>query len=121
MNLQLPTELENPLTTFVLPETLAATNLAATVTSLQNEGVTAFTYALVARLFSPRGPLPGSFEFTLTGRRPGIYFVQSSTNLATWSNLSTATNILGSVVFTDVEAGLSRQKFNRARLSPSAI
>jgi formylglycine-generating enzyme required for sulfatase activity len=105
----------DPFATLVLSEPSAATSLAGVVAALRNQGVSVFTYPLVARLLSPRGPLAGSFEFTLTGP-PGIYSVQSSTNLATWSDLGMATNMLGSIVFTDVEAGLSRQKFYRALL-----
>jgi len=57
----------------------------------------------------------GEFEFTLTGP-PGIYAVVASADLASWSELASVTNQLGSIIFTDAEANLSRQKFYRLRL-----
>jgi len=103
----------NPLTTLVLSEPFAAKNLAGTVTSLRNQGVSVFTYPLAVSLISPRLAAE-AFEFTLTGP-PGIYTVLGSADLATWSELGTATNLLGSTVFADATAGLSAQKFYRAR------
>ena len=104
----------NPLTTLVLSEPLAATNLAVTVAALQNQGVAVFTYPLAISLASPFRAASGAVEFSLTGP-PGIYAVQSSTNLAAWSELGTTTNKIGSAVFTDVQANLSPRKFYRAR------
>jgi formylglycine-generating enzyme required for sulfatase activity len=110
----------NPFTTLVLSEPLAATNLADDVAFLRNQGVSVFTYPLAVRLVSPRRTGSAAFEFTLTGP-PGLYAVLSSTNLAAWSALGTATNTLGSASFTDVQANLSPQKFYRALLqSPPA-
>src|SRR6185503_15037103 len=106
--------LANPLTTFVLSEPLAATNLAGTVSTLQNQGVNVFTYPLVAQLVQPL-MLPGSFKFGITGP-PGVYSVLASTNLATWSAVGVATNPLGSVLFHDVTTNVLPQKFYRARL-----
>ena len=111
--------LGNPLTTFVLSEPLAATNLAADVASLRNQGVSVFTYPLAVQLVRLRQPI-GAFQFAITGP-PGVYTVLGSTDLATWSAVGVATNPLGSVVFTDVTAHLSPQKFYRALLqSPPA-
>jgi len=82
-----------------LSEPLAATNLADTVTSLQNQGVSIFTYPLTVQLFRIRQPI-GAFQFAINGP-PGVYTVLGSTNLAGWSELSIVTNNLGNVVFTD--------------------
>ncbi len=122
-NLTLPPDLEalselfvdgNPLGTLVLSEPLAAKNLAGTVASLRNQGVSVFTYPLALSLVLPRRTAAGAFEFTLTGP-PGIYTVLGSADLVAWSNLGTATNNLGSIVFTDAEAHLSQQEFYRLR------
>ena len=111
--------LGNPLATFVLPETLAATNLAGDVAFLKNQGVSVFTYPLVAQLVRPLA-LIGAFKFAITGP-PGVYSVLGSTNLTTWSVVGVATNPLGSVNFHDVTANASPQKFYRALLqSPPA-
>src|SRR6185503_21128116 len=93
----------NPLTTLVLAEPLAASNLAATVTALQNQGIPVFTYPLTVQLTFPREQPIGAFRFGITGP-PGVYTVYSSTNLADWGVLGSTPNPLGSVVFTDVEA-----------------
>jgi len=102
----------NPLTTLVLSEP-AATNLAADIASLQNQGVSVFTYPLIARLVRPL-PLVGAFKFGITGP-PGVYTVLGSTNLATWSELGIASNQLGAINFTDVTAQFAPQKFYRVR------
>jgi formylglycine-generating enzyme required for sulfatase activity len=104
----------NPLTTLVLSETLAATNLAATVASLWNQGVSVFTYPLAIQLVRPRTSV-GAFQFGITGP-PGLYAVLGSGDLAVWNALGVATNSLGSINFTDVTANLSPQKFYRALL-----
>jgi len=104
----------NPLATFVLSEPLAATNLAVTVASLQNQGVSVFTYPLAIRLIRIREPI-GAFQFAINGP-PGVYTVLSSTDLAVWSELGTTTNLLGKIVFTDGTANLSPRRFYRARL-----
>jgi hypothetical protein len=106
--------LGNPLTTVVLSEPLAATNLAADVASLRNQGVSVFTYPLAAQLVRPL-MLIGAFKFGITGL-PGVYTVLGSTNLAAWSTLGVATNPLGSVNFVDVTANASPQKFYRVLL-----
>jgi len=122
-NLTLPPDMQqlmgifadgNPLTTFVLSEPLAATNLAGTVASLQNQGVSVFTYPLAIQLVRPR-TLVGAFQFGITGP-PGVYAVLGSADLAVWSALGVVTNSLGSINFTDVTANLSPQKFYRALL-----
>src|SRR6185369_6068473 len=78
----------NPLATFVLSEPLAATNLAGTVASLQNQGVAVFTYPLELQLVRPF-MLIGGFKFEITGP-PGAYTVLGSTNLTVWSTVGVA-------------------------------
>jgi len=110
--------LSNPITTLVLSEALAAsTNLTVnltTVATLPSQGVSVFTYPLAVQLTSPRRTLAGSFQFTITGP-PGIYTLLASANLAAWSELGTATNSLGTALFTDAGTFLFPQKFYRAR------
>jgi formylglycine-generating enzyme required for sulfatase activity len=106
--------LDNPLTTIVLSEPLATTGLAADVAVLQSQGVSVFTYPLAIQLLRPR-PLSGAFQFGITGP-PGVYAVLGSTDLVTWSEVGIASNILGSISFTDVTSHLSQQKFYRALL-----
>jgi hypothetical protein len=107
--------LGNPLVTFVLSE-LTATNLAGDVAFLRNARVSVFTYPLTVQLIRLRQP-PGAFQFAVIGP-PGVYAILGSTDLAIWSELGTVTNPLGSIVFTDVEAHLSPQKFYRAHSVP---
>jgi formylglycine-generating enzyme required for sulfatase activity len=76
-----------------------------------------FPYPLTVQLIRLRQPI-GAFQFAITGP-PGVYAVLSSTDLGVWSELSTVTNRLGSIVFTDVTAHLSPQKFYRALLQSS--
>jgi formylglycine-generating enzyme required for sulfatase activity len=102
----------NPLTTLVLPEPLAATDLAVTVATLRNQGVNVFTYPLSVQLTRIRQPI-GAFQFALVGP-PGDYTILSSTNLASWSAFREVSNPLGSVVITDGGGNLSAQKFYRA-------
>jgi formylglycine-generating enzyme required for sulfatase activity len=106
--------LGNPFVTFVISEPMAATNLAPVVAALRNQGVSVFTYPLVARLVQPL-TLPGAFKFGITGP-PGLYSVRASTNLATWGAVGVATNPLGSVIFHDVTTNVLPQKFYRALL-----
>jgi hypothetical protein len=105
----------NPLVTVVLSEPLAATNLAGTVASLRNQGVSVFTYPLAISLASPRRTLAGAFEFTLNGP-PGVYAVLGSADLSGWSETGALTNKFGGAIFTDIASPLSPQKFYRARL-----
>jgi formylglycine-generating enzyme required for sulfatase activity len=115
--------LSNPLATLVLSEPLAAsTNLTVnltTVASLQDQGVSVFTYPLTIELIRIQ-QLIGAFQFAINGP-PGVYSVLSSTNLAAWSELGVTTNSLGKVVFTDGAAHLSSQKFYRARLESAPV
>jgi hypothetical protein len=107
----------NPLATFVLSETLAATNLAGTVATLQSQGVAVFTYPLKIQLIPPLTMI-GAFKFGIVGP-PGIYAVQDSTNLAAWSAAGVATNTVGSVLFLDGNSDASPQKFYRVLQAPS--
>ena len=104
----------NPLQTLILSETQAATKLAGLVATLRSQGVSVITYPASVQLSSPRRAEGGAFEFAITGP-PGSYAVLSSTNLATWSEFGAVTNRLGSIVFSDAQAGLVRQKFYRLR------
>ena len=104
----------NPLATLVLSEPLATTGLSAVVATLQNQGVSVFTYPLAAQLVRPLA-LIGAFKFAITGP-PGVYSVFGSTNLTTWSVVGVATNPVGSVNFHDVTANAFPQKFYRVLL-----
>jgi Leucine Rich repeats (2 copies) len=104
----------NPLATLVLSEPLAATNLAAEIAQLQNQGVSVFTYPLIAQLVRPL-PLTGAFKIGITGP-PAVYSVLGSTNLTVWNEVGVVTNPLGSVNFVDVTAHLSPQKFYRVEI-----
>jgi len=108
----------NPLTTFVLSEPLAATNLAETVATLRaDNGLSVFTYPLAVQLIAPRQTAGGAFVFAVIGP-PGVYAFLGSTNLAAWSELGTATNQFGFARISDAAATLSPQKFYRARSAP---
>jgi formylglycine-generating enzyme required for sulfatase activity len=102
----------NPLTTFVLSEPLAATNLAATVATLQNQGVNIFTYPLTIQLLRPR-PLTGAFQFGITGP-PGVYGVFASGDLVAWSEVGIASNLVGSISFVDAASRDFPQRYYRA-------
>lgn len=116
----------NPLRTLLLSEPLAASTLADTLASLESRGVSVLTFPLTIVLGSPRLTTAASFEFTLTGP-PGVYTILASddlaasnevgtaTNKAVWTEIGTATNTLGSVVFTDAEIIFPPQRFYRAR------
>src|SRR5262249_18024841 len=68
-----------PLASLVLPEPLAATNLAETVATLLNQGTAVFTYPLTVQLAVPQ-VLAGEFQFAVDGP-PGIYTILGSTDL----------------------------------------
>jgi hypothetical protein len=101
-----------------LSETLAATNLAADVAFLQNQGVSVFIYPLAIRLIQLEQSI-GAFQFAIIGP-PGVYVVHGSADLALWNELGLVTNRLGSIVFTDERPPLSPRKFYRALGSESA-
>ena len=103
----------NLLKTLVLPEPLAATNLAATVSSLRTNGVSVYTYPLALSLVSPQITPTGPFDLTLAGP-PAVYTILSSTDLAAWNQVGTLTNTLGATVFTDARTTNSPSKFYRA-------
>jgi formylglycine-generating enzyme required for sulfatase activity len=105
----------NPLITLILSEPLA-TNLAATVSSLQNQGVNVSTYPLTAQLIRARS-LVGAFQFAVSGP-PGVYTVLASTNLVAWSPMVMVSNTLSKIVVTDGMANLAPQKFYRTIIQP---
>jgi len=108
----------NPLATLVLSEP-EATNLAATVASLQSEGVTIFTYPLTVQLLQPR-PLTAAFEFGVSGP-PSVYAVLASADFVAWNQIGVASNRVGRVPFVDVTVHLFSQRFYRAlRFTPAA-
>ena len=102
----------NPLRTLILSETEAATKFAGLVATLRAQGVSIITYPVTLQLTAPHQTAAAAFAFTLTGP-PGVYFVSRSSDLVTWNKVNTATNTLGSILFTDPEP-LSSQKFYRA-------
>jgi formylglycine-generating enzyme required for sulfatase activity len=110
----------NPLATFVLSEPLAATGMASVVDSFQTQGVSVFTYPVVAKLVEPL-MLIGAFKFAITGP-PGVYSILRSTNLTAWSPVRMANNPLGSVNFVDATTNSFPQRFYRVMLqSPSTV
>lgn len=109
---------DNPLTAFVLSEPLAATGMASVVDSLGHQGVSVFTYPLIAQLVRPLMVI-GAFKFAITGP-PGDYIVLGSTNLTTWRMEGVARNPVGSVNFHDATISASPQKFYRVQLLQSA-
>jgi len=105
----------NPLTQLVLSE-LEATNLAATVAALENDGIPVAKYPqdlkMTKLLLSD-----GAFRFGILGP-PGFYQVLISTNLADWSPLDVLDLPLGSKFFLDTTTALSPQRFYRVRSMP---
>jgi len=106
-----------PLDTLVLSEQLASTALADQVANLKRRGVSVYAYPLEVSLVSGQPTMAGAFEFTLTGP-PGAYTILGSSDLATWSELGTLTNELGTAVFNDLTVTNSSQNFYRARTAP---
>jgi len=102
----------NPLTALLIPEPLAVTAFANNFDDLRNGGVTIRTYPVKVQLLQPQ-TLSGDFQFVITGP-PGIYTILASGDLATWTELGTATNTIGITSFTDLNAHLSVRKFYRA-------
>ena len=107
----------NSLTTLVLSEPLAATNLAESVATLQTQGVSVFTYPLTIQLSLPRRTEDGEFHFAVVGP-PGVYAVLGSVDLAVWNELAVMTNTLGFARFDDAASPLSPQKFYLAHSVP---
>ena len=75
------------------------------------------TYPAEARLTARRPTEGGTFGLTLTGP-PGSYHVQVTGDFATWADLVTAANAVGSAEFTDSAVGQRPQGFYRVRLEP---
>ena len=110
--------LGNPFETFVISEPMAATNLAALVTQLQNQHVASVhRYPLAANLLPAAQPVLGSVKLTLNGP-PGPYTVLGSTNLTSWNVSGSLTNNLGSAVFTDLDTNRPPRKFFRTQFAP---
>ncbi len=105
---------DNPLTTVVLSETLAA-NLVNTVTTLRNQGVAVFTFPFAPQLVSPQKTANGDFSFDLIGP-PGLYTILASADLRAFSVLGTLNNKTGTARFTDVGALSFPQMFYRATM-----
>jgi hypothetical protein len=100
----------NPLRELVLPEPLAITSLAGTVSSVTSNGAAVYTYPLDVSLVAPQRTVTGAFTFTLTGP-PAAYSIFGSTDLVAWSTMGTLANTLGSAVFSDSSASNAAQKF----------
>ncbi len=103
---------DNPLTTVVMSETLAA-HLVDTVSTLRNQGVAVFTFPLTPQLVSPQKTANGDFVFDLVGP-PGVYTILASTDLQAFSILGTLNNKTGTTRFTDVGALSVPRMFYRA-------
>jgi uncharacterized repeat protein (TIGR02543 family) len=87
-----------------------------TITMTANKNITA-NFTRTARLSSSLGENQ-EFQLTLGGDLGGQYRIDASTNLTDWTPLTTVTNTLGTVRFTDPAAGDHKSRFYRAvRLS----
>lgn len=106
----------NPLTTLVLSEPLAM-SLSNTVASLENQGVSVFTYPPDLQLLRPR-PLTGAVQFGITGP-PGTYVVLGSTNLLDWTQAGVVANPLGAASFVDTNAHSFPWRYYRAVQAPA--
>jgi len=67
---------------------------------------------------SYEGAKPEGFVFTLKGDYGAKYEIDGSTNLVTWTNLSTVTDMYGTMQFTDSGATNLSRRFYRAVLLP---
>jgi hypothetical protein len=103
----------NPLISFVVSETMAATNLAPLITNLVSRGVQVFTYQLAIQIVEPL-PLVGAFKIGIKGP-PGVYTVLGSEDLVTWAEVGVTTNSRGAVNFVDANTNLPPRKFYRVR------
>jgi formylglycine-generating enzyme required for sulfatase activity len=103
----------NPLSQLVLPAPLSSGDLLEIITTLQNAGVSVFTYPLNVHLAPSTDPLSGAFRFTINGP-PGNYTILSSTNLADWTTFGPTLVPLGSIIITDTTAQFSSRQFYRA-------
>jgi hypothetical protein len=59
----------------------------------------------------------GHFEFTLQSTQALRFEIQASTNLVNWTNLTTLTNVTGTIPFIDTSTNF-KQRFYRARQLP---
>jgi pimeloyl-ACP methyl ester carboxylesterase len=65
---------------------------------------------------SQSGLTNGVFQFTLTGTAGVTNIIQTSTNLTTWTSLTTLMNTNGSILFLDQSATNTNQKFYRVMI-----
>ena len=94
--------------------TVVVTNLAQPAGILSSNAVVmVFT---PPRLQSPRLAPNGDFQFNLLGDAGRNYDLEGTTNLSTWTRLTTISNVTGSVAVTTTNAPLERARFYRARL-----
>ena len=84
----------------------SATSVLATLTVLH------YPVLLDARMVTN-----GAFGFTLSGDAGRSYVIEVSTNLLEWTPLSTLSNAVGQVDFTDLAPVGSESRFYRARLT----
>ncbi len=71
------------------------------------------------RLDAPK-VVPQGFEFTLTGI-PGVYAVETSSDLTSWRQFGTLTNSTGATPFVDTSAEPLLTRFYRARFLPQSL
>ena len=102
----------NPINTFVLPESLADTSLSGLVTLLTQQGAHVYAYPMTLNLGLPTRTPDGVLTFNLTGP-PDAYHILGSSDLITWSEVETITNLVGSAVFTDVQTTNASSRFYR--------
>ncbi len=69
-------------------------------------------------LAGPRLRSDGAFEFTVNGQTNRSYTIQSSTNLATWADITNLTLGTSQGSFTDISATNAPSRFYRMRLNP---
>jgi hypothetical protein len=67
---------------------------------------------------SPAIEESGRFLLLLRGHSGEVYLVQSSSDLTNWVNVSSATNLTGTVPFTEPFSTVATQRFYRALLVP---
>ena len=69
-------------------------------------------------LSQPQFLANGSFQLRLEGTPNRSYFIDISSNMTSWSNLTTLAYTNGQMPFTDATTTNSAQRFYRARLAP---
>jgi hypothetical protein len=85
----------------------SGTNNPLSFSLTQSEVITA-NFSGTTRLFLNRpggdGLSPQGFRFSLSSDQQAVFQIQSSTNLSSWQNVGSVTNVSGTVQFTDPAA-----------------